>query len=318
MAIQPERAGVYCGPNENEPCCATRHFYSPAQDVPQLQYNKKYPHLGPIRESLSLYDMLRYIDPDRLNDSLLGPKMDIVSPTGDVYSYRVPKNMLSLFLGRKTMARFVRTLEHQKNKKWAKQELVILPQSGNPVGLRVLIGWMLKACYRENRGKMLPVRIPNNLFAAISLSRVMTLFGLCRDAYRVEMVVGHIHFARPLYSNEIRTVWKCCPEDSRYIERLVAELKNRLASSPEDRKAMLPDLPEVEEFLEETPLLHGRVRGSYHRNQFQNSYMTQRNVATQKEQQGESEDERKPEIDRKCTILRILPAREETSNRMND
>ncbi|PVI01946.1 hypothetical protein DM02DRAFT_703576 [Periconia macrospinosa] len=270
--------------------------------------------LEQTRSSLSLHSMLSYRSHTRLNNALQGMTLDVVEEgTGIKLAQEVPKKMLVLFCGRQNVSRFLRTLEREDNENWVglpvKQEMVIPQEKANAVGFTILISWMRRACSSESRGRMAPIHIPHNLFAAISLVRVLNLLGLDSDAARVDMKVRHVHFARPLSIDDVRSVWKGYPKRSKYVNRLIIEIRNRLALDPERRRQMLRGVEEIEAYVEEVPELFSRVYDQDN----DGVHLSLLPLTTSCEEGHVSEEERNVASNdkaRKAKILRILPENE--------
>ncbi|KAL1602569.1 hypothetical protein SLS60_005985 [Paraconiothyrium brasiliense] len=216
-----------------------------------------------IRDYHTLHSLLPYIQPARLQNCVLGRTLDIVEEgTDHKFAAAVPKKMLALFCGRKILNRFLRTLEREDNVNWTggpvAQELRFPRQYVNHVGVKILIAWMHRAC-RTPKKEMKQIRIPKNLFAALSLSRALTAFSLHRDANRVDKFIAEHHYKRPMYPDEIISIWNCLPKDSKYIYRMVEDLRKKRYEYENGDKKALPDAEKVLAFLEEHPELKARV-----------------------------------------------------------
>jgi hypothetical protein len=223
----------------------------------------KYPDPDLIRDFHSLHSLLPYIQPARLEHSTLGPKLDIVEEgTDHTFAIAVPKKMLALFCGRKFLKRFLRTLEREDNVNWeggpVAQQLRFPRHHTNHIGVKIVISWMLRAC-RTPKVEMKQMRIPKNLFAAVSLSRALTTFGLHRDANRVDHFIATHHYKRPLYPDEMVSIWTCLPKDSKYTYRMVEDLRKNLSKYESGDTKALPDAVKVLKFLEQQPKLMARI-----------------------------------------------------------
>ncbi|KAF2443462.1 hypothetical protein P171DRAFT_473737 [Karstenula rhodostoma CBS 690.94] len=160
--------------------------------------NFRYPDPDLIRRYHTLHSLLPYLQPARLEGSVYGPKLDIVEEgTGHKFATAVSKKMLVLFCGRNAINRFLRTLKREDNENWQGgpivQQLRFPRNYTNHVGIKILISWMHRACVMP-KNAMKPIRIPKNTFAALSLSRALTAFGLHSDANRVDQAIANIHF----------------------------------------------------------------------------------------------------------------------------
>ena len=216
-----------------------------------------YPDPELIRSYHNIHTLLPYIQPTRLYNAIAGPTLDIVEEnTEHVFAFAVPKKMLVLFCGRKVINRFLRTLEREDDESLEgakpKQLLQFPCNYANHIGVKIMINWMHRAC-RSEPSDMRPITIPTNLFAAISLSRTLTAFGLHRDASRVDHHISSHHFAHPLRLAGVIPVWKCLPKDSKYTYRMIEELRKQL------RGPRCEDKKEILRFLEQNPELKARV-----------------------------------------------------------
>ncbi|OAG01707.1 uncharacterized protein CC84DRAFT_214738 [Paraphaeosphaeria sporulosa] len=223
----------------------------------------KYPFPELIRPYHTLHSLLPYLQPARLENSVFGPKLDIVEEDTDYkFAVAVPKKMLVLFCGRNIVNRFLRTLEREDNVNWqglpVAQELRFPRHYTNHVGVKIMISWMHRACITPKKD-MRPIRVPKNTFAALSLSRALTAFGLHRDASRVDHTIATKHFKRWLGFDNIVSIWNCLPKDSKYVYRMVEDLRNQLDQYASGDTKALPDADKVLEFLEQHPELLHRI-----------------------------------------------------------
>lgn len=223
----------------------------------------RYPNPEMIRDYHSLRSLLPYIQPARLRNSVYGPTLDIVEEGTDrKFATAVPKKLLVLFCGRKVVNRFLRTIEQKYNgsRDISKvvQELCFPRYFVNHVGVQIVIAWMHQACYTPER-EMKPIRIPENLFAALSLSRTLTALGLHRDANRVDKRIANHHYKRPMYPDEIVSIWNCLPKDSKYTYRMIEDLRQKRSEYENGQTKVLPDAEKVLLFLEQHPELKARV-----------------------------------------------------------
>lgn len=231
--------------------------------------NRWYPELEVIRKYHDLCSLVYQISPERLNNSLHGPTLDIVEEhTLNILAYRVPKKMLILMCGRTAIAKFLRTLEREAHDSDAPQgygaplvqELRIPRSSSSHIGFKILISWMRRACHYEMMGAMQPIRVPKNLFAAVSLARTFDLLGLHRDACRVDNIIATTHFKRPIYPDELRSMWKCLPKDNKYLYGVVNIIRDQLERLETGTGKPLTE--GVLEFMEENILFKDRVHNS--------------------------------------------------------
>lgn len=224
----------------------------------------EYPDPELIRPHHTLLSLLPYLSPERLAGSRYGKKLNIVEEgTGHLFAVAVPKKMLVFFCGRNTISRFLRTLEREDNEHWqggpVAQELQFPRHYVNHIGIKIVISWMHRACVTPTKA-MRAIRIPTDTFLALSLSRALTAFGLHRDASRVDHVVALKHFSRGLDFDNIVTIWNCLPKDSKYVYRMVKDLRKRLDRYNHGDKTALPEAEQVLEYLEQQPALMHRVQ----------------------------------------------------------
>ncbi|KAF1952046.1 hypothetical protein CC80DRAFT_573121 [Byssothecium circinans] len=224
-----------------------------------------YPDLEQVRKIHTLHSLLPNIYPKRLYNSLRGSKLDIVEEhTGKVFCRQVPKKMLVLFCGRANITKHLRSLDRNENLPHSSsrisQVLAMPPKVTNYIGFKVLLSWMHKACSPDFMGIMEPIVVPNNLFAAIALARVMDALGLHRDAGRVDNIIANTHLKRPLRSGEVRSIWKALPRDSKYTYRMVSELRERLSNAKETgNNKMLGEIDDLKEFMDAEEELTARI-----------------------------------------------------------
>ncbi|CAN9127255.1 unnamed protein product [Alternaria alternata] len=152
--------------------------------VPRPYTNPEY-----IRHLHTLQSLLPYLQPERKLNALNGPVVDIIEQdTGFALAYRVPKKMLVLFLGRKVVNKFIRTIHREDDENWkgapTSQEMNLPKGVASQASMKILVAWMFRACQYQTMGTMKQIRIPRNTFAACSLARTMELFELHKDALR--------------------------------------------------------------------------------------------------------------------------------------
>jgi hypothetical protein len=102
------------------------------------------------------------------------------------------------------------------------------------------------------------IRVPKNLFAAISLARTLDLLGLHRDACRVDNIIATTHFRRPIYPDELASIWNCLPKDSKYIYGTIKMLGDRLRREEQSNVKAFSE--GVLEILKDNPELEARVQ----------------------------------------------------------
>lgn len=241
---------------------ANNTYYSGSEANPLHQY----PDLDLIRNHHSLYSILSFIEPSRLHNALSGPFLNIVEEeTARTFAIGISKKMMVLFCGRKMINKFLRTLEPEDNTTWKggsmKQELRFPPGYTNRIGMKILIAWMVRAC-RQELSKTKHLRVPKSLFAAISLSRALTALGLHRDANWVDQCVASNHYMRPMYIDDIVSIWNCLPKDSKYTYRMVEELRKKMYEYSTGNKNALLEADRVFAFLEEQPDFKTRIENN--------------------------------------------------------
>ena len=227
----------------------------------------RYPDPEDIRHLHTLHSILPYIQPERKLNALDGQTMNIVEQdTGTVFAYHVPKKLLVLFLGRKVVTKYIRTAEREENGDWSSrpilQELRIPRGFGSKAAFRVLVSWMIRACQRQHRtmGQMRQFRVPQNTLTACTLAQILTLFGLHKDALRVDHTISKEHFTRPIFPVELEALWNCLGENNRYVCAAIKVVGQRLRVYEIGSTRQHPMWEEMVQLLEEYPPLKDRVR----------------------------------------------------------
>jgi hypothetical protein len=199
------------------------------------QSGVRQPYTNPeyIRHLHSLQNLLPYLQPERKLNALNGPVVDIIEQdTGFALAYQVPKKMLVLFLGRKVVNKFIRTIHREDDENWkgapTSQEMNLPKGVASQASMKILVAWMFRACQYQTMGTMKQIRIPRNTFAACSLARTMELFELHKDALRVDHYIAATHFARPIFASELETLWNCLGKGSRYVYAAINVVGRRL------------------------------------------------------------------------------------------
>ncbi|OAL55291.1 hypothetical protein IQ07DRAFT_595012 [Pyrenochaeta sp. DS3sAY3a] len=226
----------------------------------------KYPYPDPdrIRHLHTLHSILPYIQPERKLHSLDGPVMDIVEQdTGNVFAYAIPKKVLVLFLGRRILNKFIKTLEREDTSTWSggpTKQILCLPRGhSSKAAIQILLAWMIRACQRHTMGIMRQITIPANTFAACSLAQTMELLGLHKDALRVDTFIAHNHFTRPVYASELESLWNCLGERSRYVYAAVRAVGARLQAYEHGEKGVFADADNIMDLLRRESRLGKRV-----------------------------------------------------------
>ena len=251
------------------------HRYAPLSDsalsttpvhmdfAPQSMQGAFYPDPEEIRHLHTLYSLLSHIHPERKLQSLLGPVVDIIEQdTGVTFAYDVPKKLLVLFLGRAVVTKFLRTLERRDNMNWRgppTRQVLDLPRGhASKAAMRILLAWMIRACQYHTMHNMQRIRVPRNTFAACSLAQTLQLFSLHKDAYRLDESIARDHFFRPLYADEVATLWNCLGEHNRYVYAAIKATGKRFKAFTEDGQDFR-DSANMRAMLEGYPQLKARV-----------------------------------------------------------
>lgn len=238
-----------------------------------FQYHRQdleYPNPDLIRHYHTLHSLLPYLHPARLENSMFGPTLDIMEEgTDHRFATAVPKKMLVLFCGRNVLNRFLRTLDREDNENWqggpVTQQLSFPRHYTNHVGVKIVIAWMHRACVTPTKA-MKQIRVPIHTFAALSLSRALAAFGLHRDASRVDHIIATNHFKRPLDFDNVVSIWNCLPKDSKYVYRMVDNLRRQLCKYENGDRDAFPDAEKVLDFLEQHDELMARVQDEEYNN----------------------------------------------------
>jgi hypothetical protein len=275
-----------------------------------------YPDPEKIRHLHTLHSLLPHLQTERKLNSLNGPALDILEQdTGVVFAYQVPKKLLVLFLGRQLVSKFIRTISREDDNNWQGppvcQELSLPRGHCSKAAIKVLIAWMTRACQHYSMGSIKQIRVPGNTFVACSLAQTMELLGLYKDALRVDHEIASTHFVRPIFAQELETLWNCLGQNSRYVYAAIKVVGRRLQEfensngndtqeSCETRKpdfgndmrdkSLRPD--EMLTMLEDYPELRARVRdldfNEKHRPVFGTKWMGNLNNSTRQSQRSES------------------------------
>jgi hypothetical protein len=233
--------------------------------APHTKPHRAYPNPEDIRHLHTLHSLLPCIDPGRRFNSLGGPGVDIVEQgTGTVFAYDVPKKMLILFLGRSRVTKFIQTVrlvQDYRFKDPQKIQKVSIPQGvASRAAIRILVSWMTRACRPEYNGLVRQFDVPQNTFAACTLAQTLTLFGLYKDALRVDYTIARDHFIRPIFAVELAALWNCLGENSRYVYAALKVVGQRLRAYEVAASTKFPKHAEILQLLEEHPALKARVR----------------------------------------------------------
>ncbi|KAJ8114227.1 hypothetical protein OPT61_g3847 [Boeremia exigua] len=218
-----------------------------------------YPDPESIRHNHTLHGLLPHVQPERKLNALSGLQVDIVEGhTGNVLCRAVAKKMLVLFLGRRTVSKFLHTVQREDNEIWKGlpiHQILILPHKvASAASITILVSWMIRACKSATIHTMKQVRIPSNLFAACSLAQTLEMFGLHRDAYRMDTAISQQFLKRPVHAVEVETLWRCLGESNRYVYGCVKAI---VSQSLQTRM-----IEEFDNLAERCPRLYARLHDS--------------------------------------------------------
>ncbi|EMD87569.1 hypothetical protein COCC4DRAFT_192868 [Bipolaris maydis ATCC 48331] len=225
-----------------------------------------YPNPEDIRHMHTLHSLLPYLQPERKLNALHGPAVDIIEQdTGVVLAYQVPKKLLVLFLGRRVVNKYIRTVQRQDGKSSSEQptyqEMNLPRGKSSKAAMRVLIAWMARACQYHTMATMEQIRIPKKTFVACSLAQTMELLGLHKDAFRVNNFIAQTHFVRPIFAVELEALWNCLGEENRYVYAAIRVVGNRLQTHENNDSKAVPGIDaDMYATLKRYPQLEARVR----------------------------------------------------------
>lgn len=225
-----------------------------------------YPNPEDIRHMHTLHSLLPYLQPERKLNALHGPAVDIVEQdTGVVLAYQVPKKLLVLFLGRRVVNKYIRTIQRQDGKDSSEpptsQEMSLPRGKSSKASIRVLIAWMARACQYSTMATMEQIRIPKKTFVACSLAQTMELLGLHKDAFRVDNFIAQTHFVRPIFAVELEALWNCLGEENRYVYAAIRVVGTRLQMHESNGSKAVPGIDaDMYATLKKYPQLEARVR----------------------------------------------------------
>ena len=228
---------------------------------------RPYPDPEDIRHQHTLYSLLPYIQPERKVNALNGPTIDIIEQdTRICFAYAVPKKLLVLFLGRKIVTKFMRTVEREDNVNWrgaaVRQELCLPRGQASKISVRILIAWMIRACQRGTMGDMRAIQMPENVFAMCSLAQTMALLGLHKDALRLDVFISQRFSVQPIFASELETLWNCLGPGNRYVYAAIKIVGERLKAHEAGSKKALARPEEIVALLERNSVLSARVGDS--------------------------------------------------------
>lgn len=226
---------------------------------------RPYPNPDQIRHLHTLQSLLPNLQPDRKLNALGGPAIDIIEQdTGVKFAYQVPKKLLILFLGRRVVTKFIRTIRREDDENWrggpTAQEMALPRGKSSKSAVQMLLAWMTRAC-EYHTSTITQISAPTILFVACSLAQTMELFGLYKDAMRIDHHITQTHFARPIFAVELESLWNCLGEDNRYVYAAIKIVAVRLQEHEKDStEAVKGTYHDMLALLEENPRLETRVR----------------------------------------------------------
>ncbi|KAF1918225.1 hypothetical protein BDU57DRAFT_514885 [Ampelomyces quisqualis] len=225
----------------------------------------RYPDPEDIRHLHTIYSLLPWIDTARRFRALEGPAVDIVeNETNFVFAHDLPKKMLVLYFGRRKVSEFIRTLGPRRDEQFEKcrgRQILVIPRGvSSTAAFRVLASWMSRASQQYCMGSMRQFRVPQNTYAACTLAQTLTLFGLHKDARRVDEFIAREHFRRPIFAVELETLWNSLGGGNRYTYAMIKIVADRLRVYEVGASKKFPMLEEMLQLLERYPQLKARVR----------------------------------------------------------
>jgi hypothetical protein len=227
---------------------------------------KHYPDPESVRHLHTLLSLVPNLQPARRFKCLYeGPLIDIVEQdTGTVLAYQVHKKMLVLFLGRAVINKYIRTLERQDPVNWeggpVVQELSIPRGVGSRAAFRILVSWMMRASRPDCAKDLRQITIPDNTHAACTLSQILNLLGLHKDALRVDYTISKSHFKWPIYAKELETLWNCLGARNRYVYAAIKVVGGHLENDAPGSQADFKFWNQMAGLFEREPLLERRVK----------------------------------------------------------
>ncbi|USP80571.1 hypothetical protein yc1106_07845 [Curvularia clavata] len=228
-----------------------------------------YPDPETIRHMHTLHSLLPCLQPERKLNALKEQKIDIVEQdTGVVFGYQVPKKMLVLFLGRKVIEKYIRTMPTH-------QEMRLPRGKSSKSAIRILIAWMIRACQLSTMSTMKPIHVPEKTFVACSLAQTMELFGLHKDALRVDHTIVSNHFVRPIFAGELESLWNCLGGESRYVYAAIKVVGKRIQEHEgHDSKVIRGVDEDMYALMKKHPRLEARLRDLGLNEQYKPSFST--------------------------------------------
>ncbi|KAH4040740.1 hypothetical protein HBI56_014410 [Parastagonospora nodorum] len=267
--MQPDKLSLHAGIEDSDGLVAQAGQYHP------------YPNPEDIRHLHTLHSLLPWIHPERRLNALSGAAVDIIEEdTKTVLAHDVPKKVLVLLLGRNVVTKFIGTVDIRKNDRFdgfQKIQKMFIPRGISSIAaMRILLAWLMRACRFYNLSMIRQFNVPHSLFAASTLAQTLTLFGLHKDALRVDQAISQGHFVRPIYADELEQLWNCLGRYNRYTYAAIKVVGERLrayeqtGASKEFRKPK-----EMLELLNSHPDLDALVRDAALNEQHRPSFSTE-------------------------------------------
>jgi hypothetical protein len=245
-----------------------------------------------IRHLHTLHSLLSWIHPERRMQALGGAAVDIVEQdTGTILAYNIPKKLLVLFLGRDVVSKFIMTVgivdDDYLGVRHRIQKLLIPRGISSKSAMRVLLSWMSRASRTPNVGHITQFNVPRSLFVACTLAQTLTLFGLHKDALRVDHTIAAENFKRPIFESELDALWNCLGPNNRYTYTTIRIVGERLRAYETGASKRFPNHKEMLDLLERRPALKALVRDLKYRETHRPLFSTEWCRSPNPEQQSE-------------------------------
>jgi hypothetical protein len=170
----------------------------------------------PISKMSSLAYLARSADGKKLLNS---KKSDIsVAEYGnsEILLRVVPKQMLAHFCGWEHISPLLRHTDE------GKQELRLKKKYCEPLGLKIVVDWMQRAC-KDPKIDFLKAPV-NDIIAACAIQRALRVLGCYTDADRLNYFIQLHYFRRPLNAQKVAKLVEAFPIDSIHIEWMVTNV----------------------------------------------------------------------------------------------
>jgi hypothetical protein len=226
-----------------------------------------YPNPEDIRHQHTLHGLLPYIHPARRLNALSGPAVDIIEEdTQTVLAHDIPKKLLVLFLGRNVVTKFIGTIGIREDNWFGgfqKIQKMFVPRGISSIAaIRILLAWLFRACRIQDLGTIQQFNVPHSLFAAVTLAQTLTMFGLHKDALRIDSVIPQDHLKRPIFADELEQIWNCFGPNNRYTYATIKVVGERLRNYELGGSRAFRKPHEMLELLGRRPALDALVRNA--------------------------------------------------------